>query len=100
MVEIRGNIIVYKVPINGDLGLLSPYLFIERLFDEVVETVPQIKVNKVFVSRMEAFHQLRCSMPKHYSKEQILLISKQIEIIAARLLKNLQEKIHLAKLVG
>lgn len=100
MVEIRGNIIVYKVPINGDLGLLSPYLFIERLFDEVVETFPQIKVNKVFVSRMEAFHQLHCNVPKHYSKAQILLISKQIEIIAARLLKSLQEKIHLAKLAG
>lgn len=100
MVEIKGNVIVYKVPINGDLGFLSPYLFIERLADEVTETFPQIKVNKVFVSRMEAFHQLHCNMPKHYSREQILLISKQIEIIAASLLKSLQEKIHLAKLAG
>ncbi len=100
MIETKGKVIVYKVPINGDLGLLSPYLFIERLFDEVVETFPQIKVNKVFVSRIEAFHQLHCNMPKHYSKEQVLLISKQIEIIATSLLKGLQEKIHLARLAG
>lgn len=100
MVEIKGNVIVYKVPINGDLGLLSPYLFIERLADEVVETFPQIQVNKVFGSRMEAFHQLHCNMPKHYSKEQILLISQQIELIAASLFERLQEKIHFARLAG
>lgn len=100
MIEIKDNVIVYKVPINGDLGLISPYLFIERLADKVVETFPQIQVNKVFVSRMEAFHQLYCSLPKHYSKEQILLISKQIEIIATSLFERLQEKIHFARLAG
>lgn len=100
MVEIKGNVIVYKVPINGDLGFLSPYLFIERLADEVTETFPQIQVNKLFVSRKEAFHQLHCNIPKYYSRKQILLLGRQIEIIATGLLEDLQEKIYLARLAG
>jgi len=37
---------------------------------------------------------------KYYSEEQIFLLSKQIEIIAANLLKDLEGKIYLARLAG
>lgn len=100
MIEIKGRAIIYKVPINSLLGLVSPYLLIDRLADEIVETFPQIQVNKIFASRREAFHQIYCNLPKHYSREQIFLISRQIEFIAADLLKDLQEKIYLARLAG
>lgn len=100
MVETKKNAIIYKVPVNSGLGLVSPYLLIDRLADEIVETFPQIQVNKIFASRREAFHQIYCNLPKYYSKEQIFLISRQIELIAANLLKDLQEKIYLARLAG
>jgi hypothetical protein len=100
MVEIKDNVIIYKVAINGDLGLISPYLFIERLADAIVEAFPQIKVNKLFASRMEAFHQIQCNAPKHYSKERILELGKQIELIANNLFEGLQEKIYFARLAG
>lgn len=99
MVEIKGKTIIYKVP-NSLVGLVSPYLLMERLAYEIADTFPQIQVNKLFASRMENFHKVYCNLPKHYSKEQILLVSKQIEIIAASLLEDLQEKIYLARLAS
>jgi hypothetical protein len=100
MIEIKDNVIIYKVPINGDLGLISPYLFIERLSDEIIESFPQIKVNKLFASRMEAFHQIQCNVPKYCSREKILLLGEQIELIANNLFERLEEKIYFARLAG
>ncbi len=100
MVEIKGKTIIYKVPISGRLGLVSPYLFIDRLGDEITENFPQMQVDKLFASRKEAFHQIYCKLPKHYSKEQIFLLRKQVEIIAANLLKDLEGKIYLARLAS
>ncbi len=98
MVEVKDNVIIYKVPINSNLGLVSPYLFIERLADEIIQRFPQLKINKVFASRMEAFHQIQCNVPKHYSKEKILVLCKQVELIANKLFERLQEKIYFARL--
>ncbi len=100
MIETTDGAIIYKVPINGSLGLVSPYLLVDRLADKIVEVFPQIQARKLFASRKEGFHQISCQLPKSYSKEQILLISRQIELIAANLLESLQEKIYLARLAG
>lgn len=64
MIEIKGRAIIYKVPINSLLVLVSPYLLIDRLADEIVETFLQIQVNKIFASRREASHQIYCKLPK------------------------------------
>jgi hypothetical protein len=100
MMEIKGQVIIYKVPISGNLCAVSPYLFIDRLADKIMETFHQVQVDKLFASRKETFHQVSFKLPKSYSKEQILLLSKQIEIIASNLLKDLEGKIYLARLAG
>ncbi len=38
MVEIKGKTIIYAAPGADQLGQVSPYLFIERLADELVDT--------------------------------------------------------------
>lgn len=100
MVQIKGKTIIYTTPDSNQLGQVSPYLFIERLAEELVKTWPQIMVNKVFGSKKEHSHQLFCKLPGNYTDGQAKLIKAQIELIAASLLADLQEKINWAKVIG
>jgi len=52
MVQIKGKTIIYAAPASDQLGQVSPYLLVERLADELVNTWPQVKVNKVFASKI------------------------------------------------
>ena len=100
MVRIKGKAIIYTAPGSDQLGQVSPYLLMERLADELVNTWPQLKVNKVFASKKQQYHQIHCVLPSKYADEQVRLIKAQIELIAASLLADLQEKINWAKMVG
>lgn len=100
MIKIKGKTIIYTIPESEKLRQVSPYLLVERLADELVSTWPQLKVNKVFSSKNQHSYQIYCVLPNNYTGEQVRLIKAQIELIAARLLVELQEKIEWAKVVG
>lgn len=100
MIEIKGKTIIYTLPNNDVLGQVSPFLFIERLEDEIAVIWPQIKANKVFANRKQGTHQLYCVLPSTFTNEQIRLIKLQIELIASKLLTDLKDKIHFAGLAS
>jgi hypothetical protein len=100
MIEIKGKTIIYTLPSNNALGQVSPFLFIEKLEDEIALIWPQLKINKVFASRNHHYHQIYCVLPIDYTTEQIRLIKVQIELIAASLLADLQKKIYFASLAS
>ena len=100
MVHTKGKTIIYIVPESNQLGQVSPYLFVERLADELVSTWPQIKVRKAFASKKKHFHQIYCVLPNGYTDEQVRLIKAQIEMLAGGLLVDLQKKMDWAKIAG
>lgn len=100
MIEIKGKTIIYTLPSNDVLGQVSPYLFIEKLEDEIALTWPQLKVNKVFANRKQGTHQLYCVLPASFTNEQIRLVKLQIELVASSLLADLKDKIYFAGLAS
>ena len=42
MIEIKGKTIIYTLPSNNALGQVSPFLFIEKLEDEITLIWPQL----------------------------------------------------------
>jgi hypothetical protein len=100
MIEIKGKTIIYTLPSNDVLGQVSPFLFIEKLEDEIALIWPQIKVNKVFANRKQGTHQIYCVLPFTFTNEQIRLIKLQIELIASSLLTDLKDKIYFAGLAS
>jgi len=100
MVHIKGKTIIYTAPASGQLGQVSPYLLVERLADELVDTWPQLKVNKVFATRKQGSYQIYCVLPTHFTNEQIRLVKLQIELIACNLLAELKDKIYNAWLAS
>jgi hypothetical protein len=99
MLDIKGKTIIYTTPEGSQLGQVSPYLLVERLVQELEMTWPQMKVNKVFASKKQHSHQVYCALAESYTEEQVRLIKAQIELISARMLVDLQEKIESAKVV-
>ena len=100
MIEIKGKTIVYTLPSNDVLGQVSPFLFIEKLEDEIALIWPQLRLNKIFANRKQGTHQLYCVLPSTFTNEQIRLIKLQIELIASNLLADLKDKIYFAGLAG
>lgn len=100
MVQIKGKTIIYTTPDSDQLGQVSPYLFIEKLAEKISEVFPSLRVNKVFASKNQHAHQIYCKLPSSYANDQIRLIKVQIDIIAASLLADLQEKIYSARIAG
>jgi hypothetical protein len=100
MIEIKGKTIIYTLPSSDVLGQVSPFLFIEKLEDEIALIWPQLKVNKVFVNRKQGTHQLYCLLPSNFALEQVRLVKLQIDIIANKLLTDLKDKIYNASLAS
>ena len=89
----------YTIEANNLEGL-NPYLFIERLAEEILNVWFFIEVKKVFSSKKQSSLQIYCLLPSHYSKEQIKLIKIQIELIASKLLIELKDKLFFAGLAS
>lgn len=100
MIEIKGKTIIYTLPSSNILGQVSPYLFIEKLEDEITLIWPQLKVNKTFASKKQHSHQIYCALPSSFANEQIRLVKLQIELIASSLLIDLKDKIYFAGLAS
>lgn len=99
MIEIKGKAIIYTIE-EDNLGQVSPYLFSERLAEEINKVFPFLKVNKLFASKKQTMMQIYCLLPAHYTKEQVHLIKIQIELLSSNLLADLKDKIYFAGLAS
>ena len=99
MIEIKEKTIIYTLEANN-LDGLNPYLFVERLAEEILNVWSFIEVKKVFSSKKHSRLQIYCHLPSHYSKEQIKLIKIQIELLASNLLVELKDKLFFAGLAS
>jgi len=91
IIEIREKTIIYTLETSSLEGL-NPYLFIERLAEEILNVWPFLRVNKVFSCKKQSTFQIHCLLPTHYTQEQIKLVKIQIELIASKLLIELKDK--------
>lgn len=92
MIEVREKTIVYKAE-EEELGEVNGYLLIERVAEEIIKTFPSVEVKKVMGSKKQRSRQIECLLPSSYEKEQVRVIKVQIELIGARILSELKEKI-------
>jgi len=99
MIEIKEKTIIYTLEANNLEGL-NPYLFIERLAEEILNVWPFLRVSKVFSSKKHSCFQIHCHLPTHYTQEQIRLIKIQIELLISKLLTDLKDKLFFAGLAG
>lgn len=101
MFEIKDKTITYTLPDNEVLDPINPFLFVERLTDEIRKTWPhQVEIKPLFARRRNFNHKICCSLPSNFDHQQVRLIKVQLELISNNLLFELKSKIHLAGLAG
>jgi hypothetical protein len=100
MFEIKDNQIIYTLPDNDSLEPVNPYLFVERLTDEIRKIWPYLELKTVFARRRNFNHKIYFYLPDSFTSQQIKLIRIQLELIANNLLLELKAKIHLAGLAS
>jgi hypothetical protein len=100
MFEIKDNQIIYTLPDKDSLEPVNPYLFIERLTDEIRKIWPYLELKTVFARRRNFNHKIYCCLPDSFASQQVKLIRMQLELIANNLLLELKAKIHLAGLAS
>lgn len=99
MIKAKGKIILYRVD-SELLGQVSPYLFVERLAEEIMKVFPFLVVKKLFSSKKQSSLEIHSLCPSNYSDQQVNLIKIQIELIASNLVLELKDKIYFAGLVS
>ncbi len=100
MFEIADNQIIYTLPDKDSLEPINPFLFVERLTDEITITWPHLHIKTVFARRRNFNHKIYCSLPSNFNHQQVRLIKAQLELISNNLLFELKSKIHLAGLAS
>jgi len=94
------NQIIYQLNLNSaSLGLISPYLFVERLRDEIVSKLPSIQTDVVYnpKDKGQALVQLKCFSPKYIPDYQVNNLNEEISFIAINLRDRLANRIEDAK---
>jgi hypothetical protein len=92
------NKIIYQISLNGKtLGLISPYLFVEKLKEKILLKVPNIKVSVIYHTKGQAKEQplvqLKCFFSKSIPDYQIKSIRENISFLAFTLEHELNNKI-------
>lgn len=94
--DVSDNKLVYQLSLSSStLGLINPYLFVEKLTDELLLKLPSIKVKIVqnTKSQNQNFLQLSCFCSSHIPDYQINNLREEIVFIAATLQDKLNNKI-------
>ncbi len=90
--------IVYQISLSSNtLGLISPYLFVEKLKEKILLKLPNIKVSVVYHTKGQAKEQplvqLKCFSSKSIPNYQIDNIKEEISFLAFTLENELNSKI-------
>lgn len=94
------NKIIYQLNLNNkSLGLVNPYLFVERLKDEIILKIPNVKVKVNYNTKGNSPYllQLKCFCSKSISLHQLGNIEQEISFIVSSLESELTEKIQEAR---
>jgi hypothetical protein len=92
--------IVYQLNLNSaSLGLISPYLFVERLKDQIASKVPIVKTDIVYnpKDKGQALVQLNCFSVKYLPDYQVNNLQEEIGFIALTLRDELNHRIEAAQ---
>lgn len=94
------NKIIYQLDLNNkSLGLVNPYLFIEKLRDEIMLKLPNVKVKISYNAKRnnEYLIQLKCFSFEVVSGYELNDIKEKIKFITNNLRNKLDERIREAK---
>lgn len=80
MFEIADNQIIYTLPDKDSLEPINPFLFVERLTDEITITWPHLHIKTVFARRRNFNHKICCSLPSNFDHHQVRLITGTAKI--------------------
>lgn len=97
---VSDNKLVYQLSLNSkDLGLVNPYLFIEKLRDEVLIKLPSIEVAIFYNTKAngEPLANLKFFSSESASNYQIKKLQKEITSIASILGDELMNRIEAAQ---
>lgn len=99
---ISDNKMVYQISLNSkSLGLINPYLFVEKLRDEIINRLPSIKVRIVYHTKVErdeqALVELNCFLSHHLPNYKLSNIKEEISFIAASVQDDLNNRIEDAR---
>lgn len=88
--------IVYTIDLRENLGLISPYLFAERL-KEAIEI--EIIDSRVFISHLEqnGVILLECKLPQNFAMSNCASIKSKIDNMAESLKQKLTQQSYFAK---
>lgn len=94
------NRMVYRLSLgSSSLGLISPYLFIERLKEIILIKIPNIKIDILYnpKDKAKSVIQLTCFSSKELPDYQINNLQEEIAFIAATLRDELASRIEDAR---
>lgn len=94
------NKIIYQLNLNNkSLGLVNPYLFVEKLKDEITLKIPNVKVKVNYNTKGNSPYllQLKCFCYSKISCHNLTDIKEKINFIADELQNKLSEKIERAR---
>lgn len=98
--NISNNKVIYQISLNSrSLGLVNPYLFIEKLRDEIYASFPNVKIRIIYHTKGkgQSLIQLKCFVSFQLSQSQADNIQEEISFIATNLQKELSHRIEEAK---
>jgi hypothetical protein len=90
------NKIIYQISLNSrSLGLVNPYLFIEKLQEKIVNKLSNVKIKIVYHTKSESqsLVQLKCFVGSELPVYQANSLKQEISAIAYNLEHELSEMI-------
>ena len=90
------NKIIYQISLNSrSLGLLNPYLFVEKLQEEIINKLSNVKIKVIYHTKSESqsLVQLKCFVGSELPVYQANNLKQEISTIAYNLEHELSEMI-------
>ena len=90
------NKIIYQVSLNSrSLGLVNPYLFIEKLQEQIINKLSHVKIKVIYHTKSEGNQlvQLKCFVGSELAVYQANNLKQEISAIAYNLEQELSEMI-------
>ena len=94
------NKIIYQISLNSrSLGLLNPYLFVEKLQEQIINKLSNVKIKVIYHTKSESqtLVQLKCFVGFELPVYQANSLKQEIAFIAASLKDELLDRIEDAK---
>jgi len=90
------NKIIYQISLNSrSLGLLNPYLFVEKLQEQIINKLSNVKIKVIYHTKSESqsLVQLKCFVGSELPVYQANNLKQEIASIAFNLKQELNSRI-------